>query len=148
MKMIFKSCLASLLLLLNGCMLFFHETSTQTVSRSPATGKSYIVVKTFHHSHCGCTDIYAQQYLNGYKVYELYPGCTPFFSPHKIIYSYDAEGNLVNKSSYVAVKDGSFTMPLSETDSMAMNEIGNYQKLHPGAFAKCNQPIRGFKPDY
>ncbi len=146
MKAIFISFIAPLLLLLNGCMLFFHETSTNTVSRSSASGKNYIIVKTFYHSHCGCTDIYAQQYLNGNKVYELFPGCTPFFSPHKVIYSYDAEGNLVNKSRYAAVTDGSFTIPLSETDSMAMNEIEKYKRQHTSAFAKCNQVIRGFKP--
>jgi hypothetical protein len=132
-------------LLLNSCILFFKEVSVKTVSKT-GTAQNYFILKTYYHAHCGCTDIYAIKYEQGYKVYELHPPCSKFYKPQKILYTYDPEGRLVNKSRYEIITGDYFTIKPGEADSLAMAAINSYVAAHPGGLTKCNTAIKGFVP--
>lgn len=121
-------------LLQTSCILL-KETSTEAVYRSSKSHKNYLIINKFSHSHCGCTDMFAKKYEHGELVYELYYGCTPFFSPEKIVYTYDKNDKLIATTNYKLVESANFDQSFDSLDLLVLQKMDSFRLAYKPALA-------------
>ena len=115
-------------LALSSCFLL-KDTITSSIYRSSKSKRNYLTVNTFIHSHCGCTDMFAQKFDKGKLTYELYYGCTPFFAARKIVYSYDNNNKLIATTKYKLVDTTVYEQPFDSLDMFVLHKIDSF-RLH------------------
>lgn len=114
-----------IMIVLNGCLLY-KETSTNSIYRSSNSKKDYLTINVFSQSHCGCTDVYAQNFSNGKLTYEFYYGCTPFFSPKKVVYTYE-NNNLIATTTYKVIDSTNFDTRFDSLDLFVLKKIDSFR---------------------
>lgn len=130
------------LFLTTGCFQY-----TKSVYRSSSSRKEYLVVKTFVNSQCGCTDIYAEQYVHGKLVYVFSYGCTFFLPARKILYDYDANGKQIAEQQFSLVDTGSSIIAFDARDLLVIQKIGSFTAgYHPQLpeYALCKRNYKGY----
>jgi len=144
-KYIFQTLFISVTFLLTSCFLY-KETSTNSIYKSSKSKRNYLSVNTFTHSHCGCTDIYAQKFDNGKLTYEFYYGCTPFFSAQKIVYTYDNNNNLIATNKFKLVDTTSYEVNFDSLDLIVLQKIDSFRiKQSPSLpeYKLCKKNYKG-----
>ncbi len=105
-----------------------------------------MIVKTFTHSHCGCTDIYAQKFDNGNLTYEFYYGCTPFFVSQKIVYKYDSNNNLIETNKFKLTDTKPYDINFDSLDLFVLQKIDSFRlKQNPTLqeYKLCKKDYKG-----
>lgn len=130
---------------LTSCFLY-KETTTKSIYRNSNSKKNYLTVKTFTHSHCGCTDIYAQKFDNGKLTYEFYYGSTPFFQAQKILYTYSSNGELIATNKFRLVDTTFYNNKFDSLDLFVLKKIDSFRvQQNPGLpeYKLCKKEYKG-----
>jgi hypothetical protein len=132
---------------LTGCFLI-KEASTDVVYRNSKSRKDYLTINTFTHSHCGCTDIYAQKFAKGKLTYALYYGCTPFTKPEKIINTYDDEMKLTRTDRFELIDSTSYDIAFDSLDLFVLRKIDSVrenQNVLLEEYKLCKRKYQGLR---
>jgi hypothetical protein len=132
--------------LITSCF-FYKETSTNIVYKSTTSKRNYLAIKTFTHSHCGCTDIYAQRFDNGNLAYEFYYGCTPFFTSQKIVYKYGSDNNIIGIKKFKPVETDKYDIDFDSLDLVVLQKIDSFrvnQNAGLPEYKLCKKDYKGF----
>lgn len=111
-----------------GMLLFYRDSKTTTVYKSSTSKKDYFIVKATTLSHCGCTDIFIDNYRNGRKEFTLfYNGNVA----QKSIYKFDSNLNQTDTIRLIATSSNNYTTPFDSLDIEIFNRIDSIALQKP-----------------
>jgi hypothetical protein len=123
------------------CSLIFptlrNARVTDTVYKKKESKRNYLVIKTISNSPCDYTDVYAEKYENGRRVYQFSYGCSRFTTPGKTIYEYDVNGNVIKTIKYSFADSGDDTESLDKRDLLVMYLIDSIRSKQVVDFPEC-----------
>ena len=120
------SLVIAIMLSMSGCaigMLFYRDTRTKDIYRSPGSKKNYYTIKATTLSHCGCTYLMINNYVNKKKTFYIrynYSNVT-----EKTIYSINDKTKKVDTVELEATTNNDFSIPLDSLDLEIYNRIDN-----------------------
>ncbi len=128
----FSSTLILAAVLMTGCavgmLLFYRDSKTTTVYKSSNSKKDYFIVKATTLSHCGCTDIFIDNYRNGRKEFTLFYNGN---IAQKSIYKFDGKLNQTDTIRLIATSSNNYTIPFDSLDMKIFNRIDSIALQKP-----------------
>ena len=126
-----------------GMLLFYRDSKTVTVYKSSDSKKNYYIVKATTLSHCGCTELYIDNFKNGHKDFTL------FYNDkvaRKTIYKFDSKRNITDTISLIAISSNNYTIDFDSLDIAIFKRIDTIATYKPkGIIYKVKQTdYKGF----
>jgi hypothetical protein len=103
-----------------GMLLFYRGSKTATVYRSSDSKKDYYIVKATTLSHCGCTELYINNFKNGSIEFNLY--YTENLA-RKTIFRKNTETKEIDTIRLLATPYSNYTIPFNSLDTEMFNRI-------------------------
>lgn len=107
------------IILVTGCLILVGCDSTRTLYKSADSKKDFWIVNAYTMSHCGCTQLFVENYKNGRHNFRL------LYTDNiarKHIYQYNEKGQIADTVTLLARSDN-FKIPFDSLDNQM------YQKL-------------------
>lgn len=103
-----------------GMLLFYRDSKTTTVYRNSDSKKNYFIIKATTLSHCGCTDLYIDNYQNGKKQFHIFYNNN---IARKTIFRYNSQTNQKDTLRLLATPYDNYTTPFDSLDSEIFKRI-------------------------
>lgn len=111
-----------------GMMLFYRDSKTSTVFKSSTSHKNYYVIKATTLAHCGCTDLYVDNYTHGKKDFHI------FYSNNiarKTIFGYNEQTHHQDTLRLLATPYDNFTISFDSLDQEIFRRIDSISIQKP-----------------
>ena len=102
------------ILLIVGC------DTTKTIYKSSTSKKDYLTIKTVNLTHCGCTELYADNYKNGKLDFQVFYNDRIF---RKTIFDNTKNSKTPQTRSLLATTGENYTTPFDSLDLKIFNAI-------------------------
>jgi hypothetical protein len=93
--------------------LFVGCDTTKNIYKNYSSKKDYVTINAVTLSHCGCTEIYAESFNNGKRVFQI------FYNDNiarKTIFNYSLNDKIPTTTSLLATPNDNFTTPFDNLD--------------------------------
>lgn len=103
-----------------GMLLFYRDAKTETVFRSSESKKDYFIIKATTLSHCGCTDLYVDNYNQGRKDFNI------FYAENvarKTVYKFNQQTNKKDTLRLLATPYDNYTIAFDSLDTEIFKRI-------------------------
>jgi hypothetical protein len=107
------------------------------VYKDSKSKSNYLAIKTITNDRCDFTDIYAEKYENGQKIYQFSYGCSQFTNAGKTTYKYDANGKVIRAIKYSFADSVNDTVSLDQTDLLVIYLIDSIRSKQIVDFPEC-----------
>jgi hypothetical protein len=94
--------------------------TTRNIYKSSTSKKDYVTINAVTLSHCGCTEIYAENFKNGKRMFQI------FYNDNlarKTIFDYKASAKTPAMTSLLATSNDNFTTPFDDLDAKIFSLI-------------------------
>ena len=103
-----------------GMLLFYRDSRTATIYRNSDSKKDYYIIKATTLSHCGCTELYIDNFKKGKIEFNIFHNEN---LARKTIFTNNKETNKTDTIRLLATPYNNYTIPFNSLDTEIFNRI-------------------------